>query len=360
MKILIVDDEPNIREVCRRILGKAGYETQGAESGEKALPLLASDWDIVLTDLDMPGTVDGNELTRRARAAGSADVIIMTGNPELETAIQGMRDGAYDYLVKPFSEEALNATVGRCIDKRLLSRELAREKALRTQLHAAYTRLEEMQKVRDIFGQFATPEVAELVLAHPDDFRARGEQKTLTVLFTDVRGFTPFAEQVTPSQAVATLNEIFECVIAAVRAEGGVLNKFLGDGVMALFGAPLPLKDHASAAARAALSALAALRRLEATRPASGRPALKLGVGINTGEMVAGCLGSRERTEYTVIGHPVNLAARLVEAAGPGQILVGPETAKRLGSPFLLRPKGPLSFPGIAEPVSVTELSAPN
>jgi len=347
--ILVVDDEPGIRDICARMLRREGHEVETAASGEDAVARLSTPFDIVLTDLTMPGEVDGNELARRVREAGNADVLIMTAYPELDSAIEAMRGGAYDYLVKPFTEETLRMSIQRCVDKRNLSRELAREKSLRAELS-------QMAKVRDIFGQFATPEVAKLVLEHPDDFWKRGERTVVTVLFADVRGFTPYAGRVPPEEAVQALNQVFEGIIAAIRGEGGILNKFIGDGMMALFGAPVASPDHAAAAGRAALKACEAVDLLAVERKAQGLEPLRIGLGINTGEVVAGCLGTRERTEYSVIGHAVNVASRMEEAAKPGQILIGPETAKLLGPSFEFNSRGLMHLQGLSEPVEVFEL----
>lgn len=355
-KILIVDDEKMVRNICGLLLRDLAGEIVSVSSGEEALARLDENFDIILTDLDMPGSVDGGELTRRVRAAGSADVLIMTGHPDLSTAIQAVKDGAYDYLIKPFTADTLRAAVRRCIDRRRLSQELAREKALRAELDRAYSELSEMEKVRELFGQFTTPEVAQFVMAHPEDFWKRGERRTVTVLFADVRGFTAFAARVPPERAVEALNEVFEVVIGAVQTERGIVNKFLGDGVMALFGAPLPAPDHASAAARAALKARAGVRAL-AGKP--GMEFLRVGMALNTGEVIAGCLGVRERTEYSVIGHPVNLAARLEKVSEPGQILLGPDTTRFLSGNFLLRDLGTLALAGVTGPVQVHELSDP-
>jgi len=356
MRILVVDDETTIRDLCCQTLSLAGYDVSTAESGEEAVERLGEDWDIVITDLMMPGAVDGNELVRRTRALGSADVLIMTAHPAMDTAIQAVRGGAFDYLLKPFSLDTLLTAVQRCVEKRQLSRELAREKALRAELDQAYTSLARMEKVRETFGQFVTPEVAEYVLAHPDDFWKRGERKVVTILFADVRAFSSFSARIQPEEAVSALNDIFVRVIDAIHREGGVLNKFLGDGLMALFGAPVPNEDHVFAAARAALRAQSAVEAWAGSRPASALGPLRIGIGINTGAVMAGCVGTRERAEYSVIGHPVNLAARLEEQAAPGQILVGPETARLLAGAFELRDLAPMRLTGIPDPVPMVEL----
>lgn len=356
MKILVVDDEAPILDICAQTLSGAGYEVRTVSSGEEALPLLGQDWDIVLTDFTMPGLVDGGELVRRVRAAGSADVILMTGYPTLDMTIQALKDGAFDYLIKPFPLDALLVAVKRCANKRELSQELAREKNLRETLQQVYTQLKQMEQVRESFGQFVTPEVAQLVLADPRGFLKRGERKVVTVMFVDVRNFTSFAACVEPEAVVSALNEVFAIVIETVQQEGGILNKFIGDGLMALFGAPVPNTDHARAAARAALRARDAVESLSESRRTRGQDPLRIGIGLNTGEVVAGCLGTKERAEYSVIGHTVNLAARLEKTASPGQILVGAETGKLLCGAFELSGTSTLKLPGLPEPTPVAEL----
>lgn len=348
MKVLIVDDEAPVREICARTLRGLGLETASAASGDEALGRLVENWDIIITDMTMPGSANGLEVLRRAKAAGSADVLMMTAQPEVGIAIQALKLGAYDFIVKPFSPDVLGASVQRCIDKRLLSVELAREKALRVELAR-------MQKVEETFGIFVTPEVADYVLSLPDGGR-KGVRRRVTVLFADVRRFTPFAESVPPETTVETLNSIFSCVVSAVQKEGGILNKFMGDGLLALFGAPLDLIGHERAAARAALASIAAVERLAESTRASGRTPLQIGISLNTGDVVAGCLGAPNRTEYGVIGHAVNVAARFNDEAKPGQILLGRQTAKALGDQFRCRELEPLSLAGVSEPVSPWEL----
>jgi len=211
-------------------------------------------------------------------------------------------------------------------------------------------------QVKHTFGQFVTPEVADFVLTHPDDFWKRGERKRVTILFTDVRNFSSFSARVSPEEVVRALNDIFVPIIEAVQHEGGTLNKFIGDGLMALFGVPIPNEDHALSAARAALRARDAIETLAASRHELNQEPLRIGIGVNSGEVVAGSVGTRERVEYSVIGHAVNLAARLEEAAAPGQILLGPETVVAIKERFDLSGTITLKLPGIPEPVPVTEL----
>ncbi|MDX6771227.1 MAG: adenylate/guanylate cyclase domain-containing protein [Elusimicrobiota bacterium] len=358
MRILIVDDEEGIRRFGERVLSEAGYQCASCGDGRQATERLGEGWDLVLTDLMMPGGVDGLEVLRRARAAANADAILMTGHPDMDSAVGALRDGAYDYLIKPFGPAQLLAAVKRVLEKRRLSRELAREQALRGELDGAYARLKGLESVRRAFGQFVTPEVAQRILEAPDLVMARGEHRVVTVLFADVRGFTPYAGRVAPEEAVERLNEVLTVVIDAVRVEGGIVNKFLGDGLMAVFGAPMACRDHAGAAARAALRACGVIEARARDAVFAGRAGLRMGFGINTGEAVAGCLGSAQRAEYTVIGHAVNLAQRLESAAEPGRILVGPRTAGLLCDRYTLVHRF-VRAQGVAAPVPAAELRGP-
>jgi adenylate cyclase len=210
--------------------------------------------------------------------------------------------------------------------------------------------------LRVMFGKFTTPEVATLVLADPKDFWTKGERRTVTTLFADVRGFTGFAARVTPEEAVATLNRIFAVLCEVVASEQGIVNRFLGDGMLAVFGAPFLLEDHAPAAARAALKARASIMRLADERRAQGHEPLHIGLGLNTGSVIAGCVGTSERTEYTVVGHSVNVASRLVAIAEPDQILLGAGTAALVDRPMEIRDRGMVDLKGIG-PTAVYELT---
>lgn len=360
MKVLVVEDETPIRNLCERVLKRAGHETGVAACGAEALPRLAENWDVVLTDLTMPGAVDGLEVLRQAKERSSADVILMTAYPEMNTAVEAMRFGAYDYLIKPFSLDALSLTVGRCLDKRRLSTELAREKDLRAQLQRAHAELVQLESVKETFGQFATPEVVKLVLDSPADFLKRGARKVVTVLFADVRGFTPFSSRVPPEEAVETLNAFFSCAVEAINSEGGILNKFVGDGMMAIFGAPASLENHAASAARAALKACSEFEALARARRRQGKEALTVCLGLNTGEVIAGCLGTPKRTEYSVIGHPVNVASRL-EGANKffgSRIMASEATCLASRGEVEARELGRIRPVGESAPIRVFELLA--
>ena len=227
--------------------------------------------------------------------------------------------------------------------------------------------LQERERVQALFAQSVSPEVARKLLS--DDAHTGGEIREASVLFADIRGFTGISESLSARGVIALLNEYFERLIPCVEAEGGVVDKLIGDEIMALFGAPTDLPDDAAAAVQAALRIRDTVAAFNAGRPEG--PPLEVGIGISTGAVVAGALGSRTRRNYTVLGTVVNLGSRLCGHAGPGQILVSRTTYLRTRSLFEMQeipaftPKG-ISFPvqafevlGIREGPGAAEDAAP-
>ena len=196
--------------------------------------------------------------------------------------------------------------------------------------------LEERELIRDTFGRFVSHEVAEAVLT--GRVPLQGERRDVSILFQDIRGFTSLSERLDPAVLLRLLNQFFTEVVAAVEAEGGVVKQFLGDGVMALFGAPQPYPDHAERAVRAALGIVDRLKGLNETLQEQGIGPLEIGVGIHTGAVVAGLIGPDNRIEYGVVGDAVNLASRVESLTREMQatILVSRDVAAQLGPAFNL------------------------
>ena len=166
------------------------------------------------------------------------------------------------------------------------------------------------QRRRERLGRYFSPQVAAVLAAAPDG-TAAGESRTVTVLFSDLRDFTRLTERLDGADVVRLLNDYHARMVARIFAFGGTLDKYLGDGLMAYFGAPVAQPDHATRAVRCALAMQTELARLNVDRTARGEPALRMGIGIHTGPVVLGDVGAPERREYTIIGDTVNVAARL-------------------------------------------------
>jgi adenylate cyclase len=208
--------------------------------------------------------------------------------------------------------------------------------------------------VRDLFGQYVSPEVARLAIERRG--KLEGEIVECSVLFVDIRRFTALAEVLPPARLIGTLNRYFERMATEVEAEGGIINKFGGDSLLAVFGSPLnAMADHARRAVLAALRMRAALAEFNREQAASELPELRVGFGLATGELVAGNVGSSRKLEYTVIGDPVNLAARLQELTTSlgAVVLASPRTAALAGDVATFRSLGEIEVRGRAGHVEV-------
>ncbi len=217
----------------------------------------------------------------------------------------------------------------------------------------------ERRRTRALFSRYVSGQVVDTLLANPDEAGLGGIRRDVTVLFSDVRGFTSYSDHHSPEEVVSLLNQHFSEMTQVIFQHGGMLDKYIGDAVMAVFGAPLPTEDHPQQAIKAGLAMLEANCRLCDRWREAGLGELKIGVGINTGPAIVGNIGSPERMDYTVIGGAVNLASRLESMSKTlgSPIVVGEDTAAAVGADFLT--ENGLSFlencevRGIAKPVAV-------
>ncbi len=168
----------------------------------------------------------------------------------------------------------------------------------------------EQQRVRQAFARYVSREVADQILGAENVF-ASGSRRDVTILFSDIRGFTSLSEDMAPEEVVSQLNDYFEAMVEAIFRHGGTVDKYIGDGIMAIFGAPIACDNHAVRAAQTAVAMREALERLNERRAAAGLPHLKIGIGLHTGDCVIGNIGSPERLDYTAIGDVVNTASRI-------------------------------------------------
>ena len=190
--------------------------------------------------------------------------------------------------------------------------------------------LEVKEKIKDSFGRYVTPEIVDIILANPESQWMKGATVEASVLFVDIRGFTALSENKTPEVIVDLLNDYLTRVTDSVIKHGGHVNKFVGDEAMAVFGAPAANPDHAQAAVRAALEIQDEIADLNLQKKMNGMK-IGVGVGINSGEMLSGNLGSQKRMEYTVIGDNVNIASRLTKVAKAGEVLISKKTFDAIG-----------------------------
>ena len=216
--------------------------------------------------------------------------------------------------------------------------------------------LREKEMIKRAFTRYVAREVVEEILKDPENLVLSGERRQVTVLFCDVRGFTPLSERLSPEEVVLLLNDFYNLMIETTFKYDGTLDKFLGDAVMAVFGAPMAHPDHSARAIRTALAMQEGITGLNERRKRDGKEGISVGIGVSAGEAVAGTVGTEDRMEYTVIGDSVNLAARLESNAKPGQILISHRTYERVRDLVDARPLGRIRVKGKEEEVEVYEV----
>jgi adenylate cyclase len=216
--------------------------------------------------------------------------------------------------------------------------------------------LREKEMIKRAFTRYVAREVVEEVLKDPEHLMLSGERREATVLFCDIRGFTTLSERLTPEQVVGLLNEFYTTAIETTFKHDGTLDKFLGDAVMCVFGAPIAHPDHAARAVRTAIDMRTALTDLSKRRSMRGLDPFEVGIGVALGEVVAGTVGTEERMEYTVIGDSVNVAARLQGHAKAGCILLSRRTYEAVHDLVEAVSRGPMKVKGKEEEVEVYEV----
>ena len=219
-----------------------------------------------------------------------------------------------------------------------------------------YEKMLSVEKKRQNLSRFLSPTIVDEIMKEEATLELGGHKRVVTTFFCDIRGFTPIAERLSPSAMVEILNEHFTAMTAIIFAHNGTLDKYIGDELMAVFGAPLSTPDDALRATQAALAIQAKNAELNLQRAKDGRPLLNLGIGVNTGEVVAGYIGSPMRMEFTVVGDPVNTARRLCDLAQSGQVVAGGATFEAVKDHVGTRSIGAVTLEGKAIPVEAYEI----
>ena len=358
-KILVVDDTPQNVKLLRDLLEVKGYAVATAASGEEALARLPVESpDLVLLDVMMPG-LSGYDVCRRIRddpATTLLPVVLCTSLDPQTERVKGMEAGADDFLNKPINQPELFARVKSLLRVKSLQDRVARQAE---ELRVWNAKLEE--RVREQVGElerlsrlkrFVSPKIGELILAGDVDDPLKTHRREITVVFTDLRGFTTFTESAEPEEVMGVLRDYHAELGRVVMAHEGTIEHFAGDGVMILFNDPVPVEQHEFAAVRMALDMRDVVTRLAADWKKRGHD-LGFGVGMADGYATMGTIGFEGRRDYGAIGPVCNLAFRLCSEAKPGQILVSQRVCGRIEQSVAVEPVGELSLKGFHRAVSV-------
>ena len=339
--ILVADDRIDSVELCRDLLAMEGYRVVSALNGQEALDRIHQhNPDLILLDLDMP-LLNGYEVCERLKAneaTANIPVLMLTAWAAPEQRVMGLQLGAEDYVSKPFDYRELLARV---------------QVRLRAKREADCLR-QAQKAIRSTFERFVPPHVVERLLADPAQVSLGGGRQEVTVLFADLRGYTALAEALSPEQLVEVLNGHLTAAAQAILAYEGTISQYAGDLVMAIFNAPLPQPDHALRALRSAWALREALADYHAALPAHLR--MEFGVGIASGEALVGNIGVLQLLHYTAVGDTVNLAQRLEELAGGGEILITESCFRAVSEEVEVTARGATAIRGRSEPVSIFSL----
>jgi adenylate cyclase len=331
--LLVVDDNRVNRLLLGRLLEQLGHTVSFAENGREALQALRQRRvDLVLLDIEMP-EMDGYQALEALAADPDlrhVPVVMMSSVEEVDSVARCIEMGAEDYLFKPVNPVLLRARIGSSLEKK---------------------RLRDQQ--RELFRKFATAEVADSLMT--GGLALGGKHVDATVMFCDIRSYTRITEALSPADTIDLLNSYYTLMFDAIGGHGGVVNQVLGDGLMALFGAPLPLADHREQAVRAALEMVDLVTGFNREQVLRGGMEIRIGIGIASGPVVAGFMGTQQRVTYTCVGDTANLAAHLeAHTKVVGQpILIDETTRNGLGETIRVESHGPTQFKTRSQPAQV-------
>lgn len=368
--ILLVDDEPRVLDALEALLAME-HRVLRADRADVALDRLrAQDVAVVLSDQRMPG-MTGTELLARSReVAPHAVRILLTAFTDIDAMMESINAaGVYHFLLKPWDPNELRHLVGRAVEHHRLGRErevlLGDLAAKNTALEQALGHLRATQgdlvreaSVRSQLQRYVSPRLVDLAIANPGILELPGDWREATVLFADIRGFTRLIQSTAAPVVIGLLNEYFAEMIDVIFRHQGTVEQLVGDEIVALFGVPEPGPDDARRAVRAAVDMVAAVRRLAAGWAADGRPAFDIGVGISSGRVLAGTIGSERRRELIVVGRSVIEAARIQRMTRlfDAHIIVGEKTFRQVVEAVEYRELGTPRLKGIRQRQTLYEV----
>jgi adenylate cyclase len=368
--VLLVDDEPRVLDSLEALLAM-DYHVLRAPEPKLALAMLdETAVAVVVSDQRMPG-MTGVELLARARdVAPDTARVLLTAFTDAEALMASINAAnIYHFLLKPWDPNELLHTVRRGVERYELSRE--RERLLRDlsaknlDLEVALTRLRDAQdglvreaSLRTQLERYVSPRLVEAAVANPELLDLPGDWREATVLFADIRGFTRLIERTPPAVVIRLLDDYFTAMVRIIFEHDGTVEQLVGDEIVALFGVHETARGAADRAVRCALRMTAAVAELSSGWKADGRPTFDIGVGLASGRLISGTIGSGSRRELVVVGRPMIAAARIQRMTRlfGAHIITCEETFRQVTDPVRHRELGSPKLKGIAERSTLYEI----
>lgn len=351
-KILIVDDVPKNIQVLGSLLFHENLDVSFASSGQDAIEILRENpVDLILLDVMMPG-MDGFETCQKLKSdpkTAQTPVIFMTALNEVHDKVRGFQAGAVDFISKPFESEEVLARVKSQLKIR----------ALQAELEEKITELEKRNRfITGVFGTYLSDEIVESILEDPAKIKPGGELRTVSILMADLRGFSSSAETLSPAGTLQLLNLFIGRMTDVILSFEGTIDEVLGDALLVIFGAPLARSDHADRAVACALTMQNEVRLLNRELKERGLPEVQMGIGINSGEVIVGNIGSPKRLKYGVVGRNVNLTARIESFTVGFQTLVSEQTVNLVSGEITVRDVYKVNPKGVIKPVHLFDIAS--
>jgi adenylate cyclase len=355
--LLVVDDNEINRDLLSRYLARLGHRVQVAPDGRRALEMIdTGSFDLLLLDVMMP-ELNGYQVLQQLKDSPQwrdLPIIMISALDEMDSVVRCIELGAADYLSKPFNPVLLRARVGACLEKKRLQ---DLEKEQKRQLQELNAALEVRNRfIRQTFGRYLSDDIVETILEKPDGLKIGGEKRQATILMSDLRGFTSLSERLPAEDVVSMVNIYLETMTEIILKYQGTIDEFIGDGILVIFGAPFQSPDDARRAVACAVEMQLAMASINERNRQAGFPEIALGIGVNTGKMVVGNIGSQKRMKYGVVGRHVNLASRIESYTVGGQIFISEGTLNECGDILRIDNSMQVMPKGVQEPLTIYEV----
>jgi class 3 adenylate cyclase len=351
-RLLVVDDNEMNRDMLSRRLKAKGFEVETAEDGRQALNRIQQGrLDLVLLDVMMPG-ISGLDVLREARdemklSPADLPIIMATAKDASEDVVEALKLGANDYVVKPLDFPVVLARVSAQLQVKRAKDEIDRlveDLELRNRF------------IKNTFGRYLSDEIVESILDSPEGLRLGGERRQVTILMSDLRGFTSVAERLGPEQVVTMLNHYLGTMADVIMKYRGTIDEFIGDAILVIFGAPILREDDAQRAIACATEMQLKMAEVNAWNREQGLPEVEMGIAVHTGEVVVGNIGSQKRAKYGVVGTTVNLTSRIETYTVGGQVLISEPALRAAGPAVSVAGQMAVRAKGAREPMLAYDL----